>query len=709
MSRSVFFAFGIILSLILIAALPGCGGSSSKPVGFPVPASILLSPASTASIDLGGTQSFTATAQNNNKQTITTPISFQSSNTAVLTIASNGLACAGTWDSLSAPQVCTPGQVGNAQVTAIAQGVSSPPTTVYVHQHIDNIVVNPVTPTSAPCFSKDTVLDYEAHAFSRNTEITSSVGTFNWQVLNSNVVTLNASPTGFPIGQGRFTAHTPGTTSVFASVSGVTSVPFNFVTCAVQSITLAVTGSATNNLTVAKGTSKTITATVVDSQNVTIGGVPLTWCSSEPTSVSGGTNCSANTNGSVTATASNAGGSTVIASCTPPTCNIGFTPTRPIYPDGVVSLAVTGASQGTTVWVASKGCGTTNGCVSNIAQVTTPANTVGNAASLPATPNSLLFSHDGTQVFAGTNRGLLGTKGLMVISVSANSVSQFASAPGKVLAVSPDGKKVILSHTDPTELPNQVFIFDTANSSTVALPIAGATAADFSPDGFKAYIVAGSTLYVYSPLDALKTISLTAPAKDVSFLASGTFAYLAGGSSSAVTVRRTCDNALAQTVGTPSTPFFIKTIPDATQVLAVDPPFMDVINVSTTPAAGCATSVNNTVSSVTLGQGNFVPTQLIVSADGSKAYVLTSNLASILVFNIGNQTSSAIALAANATPIQGSLTVDGTLLYVTGSDGTVHVIDTVASNDIQQISFPQNFCGGGVTFICKPDLIAVRP
>jgi len=375
----------------------------------------------------------------------------------------------------------------------------------------------------------------------------------------------------------------------------------------------------------------------------------------------------------------------------------------------VVSLAVTGASQGTTVWVASTGCGTTNGCVSNIAQVTTPANTVGNAASLPATPNSLLFSHDGTQVFAGTNRGLLGTKGLMVISVSANSVSQFASAPGKVLAVSPDGKKVILSHTDPTELPNQVFIFDTANSSTVALPIAGATAADFSPDGFKAYIVAGSTLYVYSPLDALKTISLTAPAKDVSFLASGTFAYLAGGSSSAVTVRRTCDNALAQTVGTPSTPFFIKTIPDATQVLAIDPPFMDVINVSTTPAAGCATSVNNTVSSVSLGQGNFVPTQLIVSADGLRAYVLTSNLASVLVFNIGNQPPFAIALAAQATPIQGSLTIDGTLLYVTGSDGTVHVIDTVAGNDIQQISFPQNFCGGGVTFTCKPDLIAVRP
>ena len=89
--------------------------------------------------------------------------------------------------------------------------------------------------------------------------------------------------------------------------------------------------------------------------------------------------------------------------------------------------------------------------------------------------------------------------------------------------------------------------------------------------------------------------------------------------------------------------------------------------------------------------------------------MLTSNLASVLVFNIGNQPPFAIALAAQATPIQGSLTIDGTLLYVTGSDGTVHVIDTVAGNDIQQISFPQNFCGGGVTFTCKPDLVAVRP
>src|SRR6266478_8638466 len=181
MGRLCVSMIGGVSVLTLIFALAGCGTNAARTVNFPAPASISLSPASTASMDVGSILGFAATPRNSINRTIATPVSFESSNTAVLTIASNGLACAGTWDSLSAPQVCTPGQVGNAQVTAIAQGVSSPPTTVYVHQHIDNIVVNPVTPTSPPCFSKDTVLDYEAHAFSRNTEITSSVGTFNWQ------------------------------------------------------------------------------------------------------------------------------------------------------------------------------------------------------------------------------------------------------------------------------------------------------------------------------------------------------------------------------------------------------------------------------------------------------------------------------------------------------------------------------------------------
>src|SRR5436305_14554400 len=127
--------------LPLIFALAGCGTNAAPTVNFPAPASISLSPASTASMDVGSILGFAATPRNSINRTIATAVSFEFSNTAVLTIASNGLACAGTWNSLSTPQICTPGPVGTAQVIATAQGISSPPTTVYVHQHVENITI----------------------------------------------------------------------------------------------------------------------------------------------------------------------------------------------------------------------------------------------------------------------------------------------------------------------------------------------------------------------------------------------------------------------------------------------------------------------------------------------------------------------------------------------------------------------------------------
>jgi len=59
----------------------------------------------------------------------------------------------------------------------------------------------------------------------------------------------------------------------------------------------------------------------------------------------------------------------------------------------------------------------------------------------------------------------------------------------------------------------------------------------------------------------------------------------AGGTTPGVTVHTTCTDALAATVSTPQTPAFLKTLPNGLQVLAVDPPGVDVINVNTTPSA----------------------------------------------------------------------------------------------------------------------------
>ena len=489
------------------------------------------------------------------------------------------------------------------------------------------------------------------------------------------------------------------------------------------------------------GGSKSVTATVIDTAGTTITGVPLTWSSSQTTSVA------ASTVGVVTTP--KAGGGSVIASCTPPTCNIGFQPILPIYPQSAVDVVVapsgtTTTAPTTTIYVSSTGvsasgdCSTTSGCFSTLVPITAPANTVGAAVNLPATPNSLVFDRQTTgNAYMGTDFGFLGTRGLMMITAgSPPTVSEFKGVTGKVLTVSPDGKKVIVSDTKSS--PNEVFVFDTATKTSITLPIAGATAADYSPDSLKAYILAGSTLYVYSTLEALKTIALAAPGTEVSFLPEGGFAYVAGGAPSSITAWKTCTDAqeAAQTVTTPSTPTFIKALSKSLtaggvtfdgSVLAVDSPGIDLFGANASvpiPATGsCPLDLTNSTLSITssssaffnLGQGSFVPTQLIVSQDGTRAYILASNLGSVMVFNVINQTSSAIPLSGDAIPIQASLTADGSRLYIAAADGQVHVLDTQNGTDIQQISFPTDattlqagLCVG-TTFTCNPDLIAVKP
>ncbi|MGH9503122.1 MAG: hypothetical protein ACRD20_09750 [Terriglobales bacterium] len=750
----------------LIAALTGCSSSSpTTTTTFPVPANIMLSPSNTVSLDQGSAnQTFTASPRNSKNVAVTTPVTFLSSNTAVLTIASNGLACAGTWDSLTVPQICTPGPVGVAQVTANSHGVSSPPTTVYVHQHIDKIVISPVpgqTPPAGPCFSKGQIFDYQANAFSRGLDITATVGPFTWLSINSDVTTVaiatdSAPLSGLSTGQAMVTAHNPGITSLNASTSNVISEPLDFTTCAVQSIALAVKGSATNSINVTSGGANTVTATVVDTLGNIITDVPLTWSTSNPDTVPV-------TAGSVTT--KQAGGATVIASCTPPTCNIGLKPLTPIYPESAVDVVVAPSSTTTTttttttptVYVSSTGfsasppgnCSTTAGCVSLLIPIASPNNSVGAAVGLPATPNSLVFDRQGAKAYMGTDFSFFGTRGLMEITVaSPPTVSEFRSVTGKVLTVSPDGKKVILSGADPNAVPvpgsaapppaTQVIVFDTTTNTSTTLNIEGATAADFSPDNLKAFIAAGSSLYVYSAADTLKKIPLTATATDVSFSPEGAFAFVSGGSSaSSVTAWSTCgansasSSAFINNVVLPATPPFLKALPrdtpnladpptagsatTITSVLTVDSPGLDLFRVARAPTGCGSTASAGTATSFNLGQGSFVPIQLIVSQDAARAYVIASNRGSVLVFNIDSQTSSAIPLSGDAIPIQASLTPDGSRLYVAAGDGQVHILDTQNGGDIQQISFltdvttlQAGLCNG-VTFTCNPDLIAVMP
>ena len=101
----------------------------------------------------------------------------------------------------------------------------------------------------------------------------------------------------------------------------------------------------------------------------------------------------------------------------------------------------------------------------------------------------------------------------MVLNPVSNTVTNDTTNPGKVLAVGLDGRIMIAGSSNVKILPE-----DPAQP-TETLPITNATAGAFSVEG-RAYIVAGSTLYVHAPGN-LTSISLQATGNDVAFLANG--------------------------------------------------------------------------------------------------------------------------------------------------------------------------------------------
>jgi hypothetical protein len=701
------------------ALLPSCGGGNPTRVSPEIPPTgVSLSPGPNISLEVGKGVAFTPSPAADK-------FTFQSSNTAVVTVADNGQACAGTWNSLTVPVVCTPGNPGVAQVTASTLGVTSPPVTIYVHAPITSIAVTRVPgqpqTLSTECLSKGPVHGpekwlFQANAFNGTTDITSSVGPFSFQQIDpgsSRIVTLSKpatgtqgcllSPQGQCLNQQIVTATTPGVGQIYASASGFIGQPISVETCRVKSISIAASGNppSTTSFLVNSGTLTTLDATVIDSADQPITGVPLTWSTSNPVSVGASGNKASTVFGSVgNATASAAGQGTVIASCTPPTCNAGINPSLPIYPQAAFNFNVrsTTAAASPTVYATTTACNTTTAtCTPTVVPISRASATssfvAGGPTALPSTPNSFVFDTGGN-AYLGVDSSDFRQHGVMIFS--GTSVSQVLSAPGKVLAISPDHNSSVISDT--VDSPNLLFICTNCTSSTsrsvTTLQITGATAAAFSPDSLKAYILAGNHLYVYSKLDPLQTIDLGSSANDVAFHPEGGFAYVAGPSTS-ITPYRTCDNAAvsAGTVNTANSPLIIRPLPDGSTLLVLDPPNIDLVTVTSLTAIGCTGTVTNTTSSFDLGEGNFIPTQFFVSPDGSTAYILGDATAGsrfpfVIVFNVGSQTTSLLSLSNNATPLSASLAPDGKLLFVGADDGTVHVIDTTSGLDTQQVNFP---------------------
>lgn len=806
------YAF-VAVTIFLFSLLPACGGH--KPPGSnPFPAKITLNPTTSASMQAGSTMVFSATAQNGTNAAISPTFTFTSSNPGVVDISPAGAACAGSWN---APyySVCTPAGIGQAEITASALGATSPPTVVFVHPPIDAITVTVVPPVNPPppacptqtalpaecdipfntnvcqpnkpcaCLSQNQVQTLQATAYSNGVDITASVGPFTWSQTNLNVVTItpivtsaNSSSVNVPTNQATVVSNTPGETQVIASASGVSSSPQVAETCPVQCISLQLGTNGSQNIGTTsfvanKGTSETITATAVDVQGCVVPKPPLTWTSTAPAAATAGSvtaGCTAGTTCTIATT--QPGAAAITASCTPPTCNVGFPLNpqnagglpalyfpQPIFPVTAISGLVSGATTAASVLATSQDCYSNSVCSVALYDVSTATNVAGTPSAMPTPPNSLMFDPGGDKAYVGSQYGsfLITTANIGSASTSPFTFLPAAATPlglvtGKILAVSPNGNLAIFSDTVST--PNQVYVVNTASSSaSTFLNINSATTAAFSPDNSKAFILgdAGNTLYVYSPLQALQSYPLTAPADAIAFSSTGAFAFIAGGlAGSNVSIRNTCDNSPAglSITGLPATPIFLKMVPPGNVpmgsaifptplqsegldiFLGIDNTGIDVIaTTSITPITpipqttslcplqqiALATIVSPTTFTpihIDLQKGTFHPLSFFLSPDASKAYIVTSDQG-VLVYSFSTQTTSAIPLNGNAVPLAADMTVDGTLLYVAGSDGLLHELNTLLALDQMDVQFLQltdssnNFCYS--SYSCSLNLVAVKP
>jgi hypothetical protein len=718
--------FLITFTIGLVAMFTGCLGKNSANPGNSAVQSVSLSPGSSISLDVGGTQNFSATGKNANGTTVvggTIEFLVTSGNpnsAAPLSIASNGAACAGNWNP-NATQ-CSPGTPGIAIVTAVINGVSSPPTTVYVHQHIDSIQITQAEaiPPQFDCFSQGQTWQFQGIAYNNNVDITNTVGPMSWSFSSTGVLTTDTAVTTLQPNQVRVTAKDPGITNIFATVGGTTSSPFTYTTCLVQYIRLQINGQgqAGNSIGVSNGGSVNVTATVVDTLNFVLSNPPLTWSTTNPEVAAFGTTTNNSTSNSAT-TRNNLGGATLFASCSPPSCNIGVQPGLPIYAsDGVLpngekgygAISVDVTSTATlptyTAWAATTDCNNQPGCSSAMFSVTPGVTPIGAIVSVPRTPNSMMFNHlSAGRIYMGSDQGLM----YLDVSSSSPSVALVSNATtpcnvslcGKVLTISNDGKLVVISDTVSTT--SQVYIFNGGSSSTAPIDLvlsnAGetATAAAFSPDQLKLFIVTNlGNMYVYSTVDATKPLSILAPATDVKFSADGSFAYVAGAPAGSVSAYSICSGPTAPSVkignvtalSTPLQIFPSPAVQASAQALtqtifALEPPNIEFLTAeftqvplpvmlpNTAPQLTCnpLDMVSfSSVASVNLGQGSFDPIYSELAGDGTEMIIVARNVPAVLMFNVANKTTTSIPLVGNPNPLSASASSDGSQVYVAACD-----------------------------------------
>ncbi|HTV65826.1 MAG TPA: hypothetical protein VMD98_09485 [Bryocella sp.] len=433
---------------------------------------------------------------------------YGSSNLLLADVSPAGAVCGGTWNRNSpggiadytictpppgsSSETCTSTSCGVVQMTVAAGGVSSNPVPVYVHPPITSISLTSAAEnacysqnTSGPVFSvfppsgggSPTVQVLGPNGVAIPAAY---VGTITYTATTASVVNINnTSVTGTGV-NGATTANMPGATIINASVSQTSSgsAAGYFYTCPPASIALSINGNSSGPITIKTGTPLNINAVIQDTKGATLNGLALDYTATEPQEFS------ISSLGQVSALWP--GDASINAICQPTSCNPAPISQIGVFGTGqpVVSNTLKVTSPGVNsniLWMAS----TQSQFFSSIDLTTgTPSSPV----RLPYPPNSMVMDQAGTTLYFGSYREL------MAFSATNNQLSkEDTSVPGVVLAVSPDGTKLIIND----QLRKVIYLYSTSGGITSS--IGGvATRAAFSPDGKNVYVVGPNALYVYN-------------------------------------------------------------------------------------------------------------------------------------------------------------------------------------------------------------------
>jgi trimeric autotransporter adhesin len=417
---------------------------------------------------------------------------YGTSNNQLVDISPTGEICAGTWNRNTGggiadytycnypnPLPSTSGlPYGIAYITAAADSVTSNPVEVYIHAPVTSISL--VGPPG--CQSQSTVSQLDAAAYydlngtqtllcSPNSatvpDCLSSIGTLNFSVGTASVATINSATN-------QITAEQPGTTAITASIAGSGSSAGYFSTCPPASISVTLANGTTSGA-IAQGVPQNLTTTVYDTNGQQITGLTLSYQSTNPIDITAGSN------GAITT--SFPGTASVNAVCQPAICNpapineIGLNGTGLPISSNPVTITVPGTASD-FAWFASPGQS------QYFVPVELLTGTLGSDVRLPYVPNSMMMDRSGEDLYFGSAREL------MVYSTLTNALSkQDATAPGVVLAVSPNNSQLLIN-----DQARQLFYLYNASAGGFTTFGGMGAAAAWTPDSQTLYVVDNAEL-----------------------------------------------------------------------------------------------------------------------------------------------------------------------------------------------------------------------